>query len=78
MSYNGYSNYETWNVVLWIEENTQNLYDAVHKYQRLSDAEELEDFVNELARESGHFGDLEKEELTEVNWQEAYDMIYAD
>ena len=75
--YNGYTNYATWNVVLWIE-NTENLYNAVHKYQRLRNAAELEDFIKELAGKGGHFGDLDKQELQEVNWQEAYDMIYAD
>jgi hypothetical protein len=37
MTYNGYANYETWNVALWIQ-NDQSLYDAARtctNYQEL-------------------------------------------
>jgi len=73
--YNGYSNYETWNVVLWIE-NTEEYYRLFHE-RKLSSARKLKCKVFQLAGDGG-FGDLEQQELQEVNWQEAYDMIYAE
>lgn len=73
--YNGYSNYETWNVVLWIE-NTEGYYRLFHE-KRLASARRLKCKVFQLAGDGG-FGDLAHEQLHLVNWQEAFEHIYAE
>ena len=44
MSYNGYKNYETWNVVLWIS-NDEGLY---HMAEDCADYEQFRDMMLEL------------------------------
>lgn len=44
MSYNGYKNYETWNVILWIS-NDERLY---HMAEDCADYEQFRDMMLEL------------------------------
>jgi hypothetical protein len=79
-TYNGWCNYETWLVHLWLS-NDQIVYDALRaealEADTLYDAKKLiEHWVeNELeqfleGREAGMFVDLLRGALSEVNWYE--------
>lgn len=71
MSYNGYTNWETWNVALWLD-NDESYYNET----RGMTADELErfvtsEFVNSANSGKSHFGDIDtEEELEQVNWEE--------
>ena len=77
MSYNGYANYETWNVGLWID-NEEGLQSTVHEMAReangdVSDlANALKEFVEEMTPDLGStmFADLLNSALSEVDWYE--------
>ncbi len=79
-TYNGWSNYETWLVNLWLN-NDQKVYDALSEDARCADTmydaknviknwveNELEQFLE--GREAGMFVDLLRGALSEVNWYE--------
>ena len=59
ISYNGWNNYETWNVALWIN-NTENLYHIA------MEAGDYETFL-ELVGENAHTGDGVKFNSPKVN-----------
>ena len=75
-THNGWSNYETWLVNLWLT-NDEGLYErtkealAVHHHDDRSE-DRLKDFVEELAQEGqeGFRLDLINAALSEVNWGE--------
>ena len=72
-TYNGYSNYETWNVALWLS-NDEGLYDYARYY--IDTVDDLKEFVHQHFLTYHHFGDLDSiRELSSVNWQEAYNAI---
>ena len=82
-TYNGWTNYETWNVVLWID-NEEGSYrywrDTVREICEDSDEKDdaicsvskrLEDEIKEGAPElQGTYSDLLSAALSEVNWYE--------
>jgi hypothetical protein len=81
MAYNGWSNYETWNVNLWLD-NDQGSYDEKRDIIRRADdkneaAETLKSWVNEMAPDLGAsmFADLLGAALSEVDW---YEIVEAD
>jgi hypothetical protein len=79
-TYNGWCNYETWLVHLWLSQD-QEVYDALSEDARCADTmydaknaiknwveNELEQFLE--GREAGMFVDLLRSALSEVNWYE--------
>jgi len=80
--YNGWTNYETWNVNLWLN-NDQGTYDfIVELAKQYADdapmlAQALESFVDELQPEleASMFSDILNAAMLEVNWQEIADAL---
>ena len=71
MSYEGWENYETWLVALWIG-NDQGLYEAVREMADGS-PETIKDFIlefNPLADKANLWSDLMNAALQSVNWEE--------
>jgi len=83
--YNGWTNYETWNVNLWLN-NDQGTYDfIVELAKQYADdapmlAQALESFVDELQPEleASMFSDILNAAMREVNWQEIADALLED
>lgn len=84
-TYNGWVNYETWCVNLWLtnEQGTYNALQEIIKGAKDSDfakADELKDFVNELADQEydkpTFVKDLLNGALSEVNWLEIIQSNY--
>ncbi|MHA1289420.1 MAG: DUF7249 family protein [Candidatus Thorarchaeota archaeon] len=76
--YNGWSNYETWAVNLWLT-NDQATYQMVSS---LPSAEAIKDFVSQWRHQvclpSGLFADLLTTSLQRVNWYEIYDGLHEE
>jgi len=74
---NGWTNYETWNVKLWFD-NDVGTYDTVRDIVRDSRSEyeagkNLREFVEEmnpLSSEASMFSDMLNAAISSVNWQE--------
>ena len=85
MSYNGWTNYETWCVKLWIdndhgtylywEEQTKAAVNAYHLADQLKD--EVEE-ANPLADKADMFTDLLGAALSDVNWVEIAESMFED
>lgn len=91
--YNGWTNYETWAVALWLDndegsheywnENAQDALDTVEgdKEQAAADlAEGIKGWVTEMAPDLGAsmFADLLNAAISEVNWYEIAEGYLAD
>lgn len=86
MSYNGWTNYETWNVALWLG-NEEALYrDTIELARQAKDewaaAEAIEEYVQDLRDETantpGMFGDLLTNALNRVEWREIAKSMRED
>lgn len=77
--YNGWTNYETWNVKLWLD-NDQGSYNdmvfAAENAEDVADTLDLADYIREYVEEmmpemdASMFSDLLGAALSEVNWRE--------
>ena len=74
MTYNGWTNYETWNVNLWLA-NDEPMYRET--LRRVQAGRTVRAYVEEIIAEHGRFGDLGRdpemtlaEELAIVDWDE--------
>lgn len=68
MTYNGWTNWETWNVSLWVE-NDETTYRAMIKARPFRTDDEVREFVEEWFPDGTPDMDHE-DELQAVNWAE--------
>lgn len=80
MAYNGYTNYETWNVSLWLA-NDEPMYRATQAFLNLtpytSSANDIESFVREIMPEGTPDFDS-VDDYEQVNWQEIASILNDD
>lgn len=73
--YNGWTNWETWNVNLWLC-NNEGDYDMA---KNCKDGNAIRELVEEYrTRTSGMFADLINRALDRVNWEEIYKGLHED
>lgn len=85
MSYNGYENYQTWAVALWLDngESTSDLISDIIKHAR-SDydaADQLKDIIedmNPLANQASMFTDILNSALSDINYLEIIESHKED
>ena len=80
MTYNGWSNYETWNVALWLDNDEASYNDVREVVRQASEdnspvslvADALKDYVESFAPDLGAtmFSDLLNAALSKVDWYE--------
>ena len=80
--YNGYSNYQTWAVSLWIG-NDESLYYQFSNFEgsRYDLADEMKGFFTEnnpLESQSSLYADLLNSALAEVNWDEVAENLMEE
>jgi len=85
--YNGWTNYETWNCKLWMDNDqgeSEYWNDRAKESDDVSDlAKELEGYYDERAGEfmvgqSGFFADILNAALHKVNWYEIAEHLYEE
>lgn len=80
MSYNGWSNYETWNATLWYGD----IFADMAAEGQLGSPENLQTYVEEMLMESGQLpesgfaADIMNSFLARIDWQEIYDHFYEE
>jgi hypothetical protein len=83
-TYNGWSNYETWNVNLWLD-NEPGTYDEKREIVRTATSEykaaqALKDWVEEMMPDLGAtmWADLLGSALSEVDWDEIVEAEWKE
>ncbi len=82
--YNGWTNYETWNVALWIDNEPGSYEERCDMAKGASGvcelSKELQSWVEGMAPDLGAslFADLLNAALSEVNWYEIAENWYAE
>lgn len=81
-SYNGWSNYETWLVSLWLNNDEQTLFEAknrIHAKTGLEACLSLKDFASDICLvdlpSSGLANDLLNSALGSVDWSEIVNSL---
>ena len=87
--YNGWTNYETWNVALWWGESGMSGY-WIGEAEEMLEADDSDDVavqladrmksetIDEMPTVTGMYADLLKAALDEVNWREIAEHYVAD
>lgn len=82
--YNGYANYETWAVSLWID-NDQYMHNQLEEFARKHEsiselANIIEDWISDDMPELGAslWSDLLSAAFNEVDWYEIAELAHAD
>jgi hypothetical protein len=71
MEYNGWTNYETWVVNLWMEDGGEHMFYEPEGMSKTELAEALKEYhEEEMPEVTGVFADLLRASLGEVNWHE--------
>ena len=85
MTYNDWTNYETWNVALWIGNEPGMYYKAEamirsepNNYQAAKNLQEWIEDMNPLADQASMFSDILGAAMHEVNWAEIVENYRAD
>lgn len=74
MSYNGWKNWETWNIMLWIM-NDEGFYNETKGMREV----QLQDWVATQLASAGSFGDIEEaKDLELVDWIEIVNRMDFD
>ena len=82
--HNGYKNYETWNVALWINNDEgslghhQAMIADLNDYGASKAIEESIRYDNPLADDASMFSDILSASLSEVDWLEVVEAIRPD
>ncbi len=82
MTYNGYTNYQTWNIALWID-NDLGLHEMCQEWEDVNGlATWLRDYftdeINPLADQANTFADLLGHALANVDWHEVAEAVSAE
>lgn len=80
--YAGWANYQTWNVALWVQNDESRYREMVDIARRAKGADDfgrqLRQSVEDEANEFGKYGDLGRDELGAVDWNELAETLWAD
>lgn len=80
MSYNGWSNYETWLVSMWYGD----IFTDMANEGQLGSSDNLQTFVEEMLMEAGQLpesglaADIMNAFLRNVDWEEIHDHFYVE
>lgn len=81
MSYNGWTNYQTWAVNLWLSDEgaSNDIVEMSKQHDIPSLAQVLKDYVSDLMPElNGLAGDLLGHAIDSVNWYELAEAYHSD